>query len=117
MVRPSVLIMGATVSAKYTSGRVVSGDRCDKEGLYQMEAGCHLQAERNGRQEQQNGHDPGVVGGGDGGQASLPQAGRNLPAGFPDGRSSQAPNRPLVRGGLRQPTTRRKQSHLASLPP
>src|SRR5437763_14925883 len=104
MLRPSVLIMGATLSTKYPSGPIVSGDRCDKEGLDQMEAGCHLQAERNGRQEQQSGRDPGVVGGGDGGQASLPQAGRNLPAGFAAWRWRQASKPPLLAGGFERPT-------------
>src|SRR5437870_11245003 len=116
MLRPS-MIMGATLSTNYPSGPIVSRDWRDKEGLYHVETGRHLEAEGNRRQEQQNRHDPGVVGGGDQYQPRLVQAGCDLPTDAVDRGSDPAARRPLVRGGLRQPTTRRKKSHLASLLP
>ena len=82
-----------------------------------MEAGRHLQAQRNRGQDKQNRHDPGVVGGGDRRPPRRAQAGRQVPTGVLFRRSNRASNRPLVRGGLSQPTARRKQSDLASLLP
>src|SRR5437868_14929091 len=99
MLRPSVLIMGATLSTNYPSGPIVSRDWCDKEVLYQVETGGHLQAKSNRGQEQYDRHDPGVVGGGDRSQARLAQAGRNLPTDVLDRRSNRPSKWPLVRGG------------------
>src|SRR5438477_10164287 len=116
MLRPS-MIMGATLSTNYPSGPIVSRDWCDKEGLYHMETGGHLKAERNRGQQQQNRHDTGIVGGGDRRQSHPAQAACQLPSGLLDRGSDPASRRPLIGGRLRQPTTRRKKSHLASLLP
>src|SRR5437868_14804116 len=115
MLRPSVLIMGATLSTNYPSGPIVSRDWCDKEALYHVETSGHLQAKSNRRQEQYDGHDPGVVGGSDGSQPRLAQACRNLPTVVLDRRSNRPSKRPLLRGELSKPTARRTHSPLASL--
>jgi len=56
-----------------------------------MEAGCHLQPQRNRRQEQQDRHDPGVVGSRDRGEPSRLEPGRDFLSGVADDRSRQPP--------------------------
>jgi len=55
-----------------------------------MEAGCHLQPQRNRRQEQQDRHDPGVVGSRDRGEPSRLEASGDFPCGVADDRSRRS---------------------------
>src|SRR4029077_8717110 len=113
MTRSSILIMGGTLSTNESSSPIVSRDWCDKGPLYQAEAGCHLQSQRDRSQEQQDRDDPGVIGSRDRDEPSRLEPGCDLPPGVADDHSNRRPGT----GRLRQPTTHRKQSHLASLLP